>query len=119
MSDHKSSPQLPTHVEGARHSHNLDIDVSVMSLLMSQYNVDASGDDADISELLEQLENADGIANGIENRLDDVLGSLDDLLELLESGTEDTRLKTSAKALPTASSHEAQGTVQEGGTVEA
>ena len=48
--------------------------------------VPSSGDDeADVAELLRQLESADGIAKGVETRLDDIIGNLDNLLASLES----------------------------------
>lgn len=42
-------------------------------------------DDPNLEELLQRLETADGIARGVEGRLDDVITHLDGLLESLEA----------------------------------
>jgi glutaredoxin 2 len=39
---------------------------------------------ADLQELLRRLETADGISQGVENRLDDILSDLDDLISSLD-----------------------------------
>jgi hypothetical protein len=67
---------------------NLDSGNDQLSNLMSQYGVDPN-DDTDISELLGTLETADGMANGVEGKLDDILKNLDKLLESMERGQHD------------------------------
>lgn len=57
------------------------------------------GDEPGLEELLKKLETADGIARGMESRLDGIIDSLDGLLESLEAQTEEveaTRLDSTA-----------------------
>jgi hypothetical protein len=51
---------------------------------MDQHGISDSNDEVDISELLNRLESADGMAKGVEGRLDDILEDLDRLLESME-----------------------------------
>lgn len=51
---------------------------------MDQHGICDSNDEVDISELLARLECADGMAKGVEGRLDDILEDLDRLLESME-----------------------------------
>lgn len=55
-----------------------------ISSLMDQHGISDSNDEVDISELLNRLESADGMAKGVEGRLDDILEDLDRLLESME-----------------------------------
>ena len=55
-----------------------------ISSLMDQHGICDSNDEVDISELLARLECADGMAKGVEGRLDDILEDLDRLLESME-----------------------------------
>jgi hypothetical protein len=80
----QNTPRRPA----SKASNNLDVGLDQISNLMSQYGVDPS-DDADISELLGTLETADGMANGVEGKLDDILKNLDTLLESMERGQHD------------------------------
>ncbi|TBU25835.1 hypothetical protein BD311DRAFT_763704 [Dichomitus squalens] len=61
---------------------SLDADIALMSKLLSE-DVDES--DPSIEELLKRLEAAEGLADGVEDRLDVVIGSLDELLNDLEA----------------------------------
>jgi hypothetical protein len=52
-----------------------------ISSLMDQHGISDSNDEVDVSELLTRLERADGMAKGVEGRLDEILEDLDRLLE--------------------------------------
>lgn len=62
---------------------SLDNDISLLNSLLSQDNLDES-DEASVAELIQRLESADGVAKGMESKLDDLLGNLDTLLAVLE-----------------------------------
>ncbi|KAI0658294.1 hypothetical protein C8Q70DRAFT_934262 [Cubamyces menziesii] len=62
----------------------LEADIALLSNLLSQ-NVDES--DPDVTEMLRRLEAAEGIADGVESRLDGIIDHLDDLLNDLETRT--------------------------------
>lgn len=65
-----------------------------LSSLLSQDPLDA---DADVMELLRRIDAADGVAQGVESKLDNILDHLDHLLASLEpSATEDNCLAGSA-----------------------
>jgi hypothetical protein len=57
-------------------------DVNPSPLILQGTQAD---EELNVAELLQQLENADAMANGMESRLDDNLGTLDDLLSTLEA----------------------------------
>ncbi|KAH7927254.1 hypothetical protein BV22DRAFT_1032006 [Leucogyrophana mollusca] len=63
---------------------NLDADIARLNTLLSRDNLNAN-EETDLSELLARLESADGVAKGVEDRLDDILGTLDSLLTTLEN----------------------------------
>ncbi|KAL1950901.1 hypothetical protein VTO73DRAFT_50 [Trametes versicolor] len=65
-------------------SSSLEADIALLSKLLSQ-NVDES--DPDVVELLRRLEAAEGIADGVESRLDGIIDHLDNLLSDLETQT--------------------------------
>jgi len=61
-----------------------DIDL-LKSILAQDEQVPSTGNDAaDLAQLLTRLDSANGVASGIETKLDGVLGNLDRLLESLE-----------------------------------
>ncbi|KAK0208990.1 hypothetical protein DFS33DRAFT_1306780 [Desarmillaria ectypa] len=62
---------------------SLDDDISLLNSLLSQDNLDES-DEASVVELMQRLESADGVAKGMESKLDVLLGNLDTLLAVLE-----------------------------------
>ncbi|KAF7307240.1 hypothetical protein MIND_00517700 [Mycena indigotica] len=66
---------------------SMKADVAALSELLSKETLDESGE-ASIEELLARLENADGVAKGVENKLDALLGNLDSLLDALETTAE-------------------------------
>ncbi|KAK7043806.1 hypothetical protein VNI00_008418 [Paramarasmius palmivorus] len=58
----------------------------VSSVLSREHNADPEDElsEANILDLLQQLDNADDAMTGVEEKLDNVLGQLDSLLESLE-----------------------------------
>ncbi|PFH49663.1 hypothetical protein AMATHDRAFT_48505 [Amanita thiersii Skay4041] len=94
MSTNNPSLPAPSAVDATKLFDSLDVDIAQISLLMSEYNVDVGGDETDISELLKRLESANGMADGVESKLDGILGNLDELLELLEPKNQDTHTTT-------------------------
>ncbi|KAL0951888.1 hypothetical protein HGRIS_008545 [Hohenbuehelia grisea] len=66
---------------------SLEADIAQLTLLLSQ---DPPDDDTNIAELLARLESANGMAQGVESKLDGIIGNLDQLLSTLEaqSGSE-------------------------------
>ena len=60
---------------------SLDADIALLGKLLSD-DVDES--DPNIEELLKRLEAAEGLADGVESRLDAMIGGLDQLLSDLE-----------------------------------
>lgn len=59
----------------------LEADIAQLSALLSQ---DTPEGNADVAELLRGIEAADGMAQGVEKKLDDMLNNLDRLLASLE-----------------------------------
>ena len=68
----------------------IDNDIALLTSLLSSTNAEGADehdlDGPEIQELLRRLEAADGVAQGVESRLDEIIGSLDGLLGSLESG---------------------------------
>jgi hypothetical protein len=63
---------------------DMEANIAKMAALLSN----KSEDNVEVSELLARLENADGMAQGVEDKLDGLLGKLDDLLTSLETQNE-------------------------------
>ncbi|KAL4250274.1 hypothetical protein ABKN59_003148 [Abortiporus biennis] len=64
---------------------NVETDIALLSALLTKFPADAeSVDEKDIAELLRQMETADGIARGMESRLDNLIDHLNSLLHSLE-----------------------------------
>ena len=64
---------------------DIELDVRLLRSLVEE----SEGVPADDSELLARLNSADTVASGVEARLDEILGTLDDLLASLESKDSD------------------------------
>ncbi|KAH9929768.1 uncharacterized protein B0H18DRAFT_174079 [Fomitopsis serialis] len=62
----------------------LDADIALLQSLLSQEHNDEPESDLDVAEILKRLETADGIAAGLESRLDGIMGSIDSMLGALE-----------------------------------
>lgn len=73
-------------LNGATHSAKptIEEDIAQLTSLLSQDSLDETGE-ANVVELLQRLEAAEGVAKGVESRLDGILGNLDNLLATLES----------------------------------
>ena len=68
------------------------LDAHLNTLLSNNSSDDSNGTD-DLMEILARLESADGIATDVEGKLDQLLGTLDNLLTSLETRNEDTPLE--------------------------
>jgi hypothetical protein len=56
-------------------------DITQLASFLSR---EPSDQDADVAELLRRIDEADGMAEGVESKLDDMLDNLDNLLASLE-----------------------------------
>lgn len=73
-----------------RPAENLESDISMLASLLNRNTASAeSTEDVDVAELLRQLETADGIAQGVESRLDGIIEHLNGMLQSLESNEGD------------------------------
>ncbi|GLB43608.1 hypothetical protein LshimejAT787_1401200 [Lyophyllum shimeji] len=78
----------------------LSEDVARLDLLLSQSENDAS-DDADVAELLQHLEMADGVASDLEIKLNGILAKLDDILLSVEVTKQETvEVEITERSLP-------------------
>ncbi|OJA18056.1 hypothetical protein AZE42_05421 [Rhizopogon vesiculosus] len=68
---------------------SLEADITHLSALISNGSLDDSNETDDLKEILARLESADGVAKGVEGRLDELLGTLDNLLTSLEPHDEE------------------------------
>lgn len=64
---------------------SLEADITQLNSFLLNGSLDHSNETDDLMEALARLESADGIARGVEGRLDELLGTLDDLLTSLEA----------------------------------
>ena len=62
---------------------SIEPDIALLHSLLS--NTDTSDDAENLQQLLAQLNDAEGIAKGLEGKLDDVLENLDSLLAAMEA----------------------------------
>ena len=60
------------------------LDNDIDSLSSSLTDLLSASEESDVTELLKSIDSADGLAKGIESRLDSLLGNLDSLLTALE-----------------------------------
>ncbi|KAG2155741.1 hypothetical protein DEU56DRAFT_768980 [Suillus clintonianus] len=67
---------------------SLEADIAHLNTLLLNGSLDGSNETDDLMEILARLDSADGVAKGIEGRLDGILGTLDDLLTSLETHDE-------------------------------
>jgi len=78
-----SSSPSPTTTSHTAPSSQIEADIALLRSFVSQDVPDDSAD-ANVAELLEELESADGIAQGLETRMDDILQNLDALIQSFE-----------------------------------
>ncbi|KAJ6575485.1 hypothetical protein B0H19DRAFT_1128928 [Mycena capillaripes] len=71
---------------------SIEADIAELSELLSKDTLDDAGE-ASVAELLARLENADGVAKGVESKLDALLGNLDNLLASLENNEGPTHVE--------------------------
>ena len=84
MASPKTNGTNPNGSSPQPHS-TLEADVALLqSLLVQDPNFEES--DLDVVEILKRLETADGIATGLESRLDEIVDSLDSMISALDSG---------------------------------
>jgi len=83
---------MTTQLNGDEHNtpqqqpnNDLESNVSLLSTLLSQTQAVDEQNPEDVAELLGQLETATGIAMGVEDKLDGIIGHLDNLLNALEA----------------------------------
>ncbi|EIW87196.1 hypothetical protein CONPUDRAFT_161789 [Coniophora puteana RWD-64-598 SS2] len=72
----------------------LQSDIDQLQALLSNGELDGDGVE-NLAELLSRLEDANGVAEGVESRLDDVIGTLDTLLASLEQQEQEGSQKES------------------------
>lgn len=72
---------------------NLQADIALLASLLAADKGDDI-DDTDISELLQRLDTAHGVASGVESRLDGILGNLDEILGSLEASSAESESAT-------------------------
>ncbi|KDQ51136.1 hypothetical protein JAAARDRAFT_103360, partial [Jaapia argillacea MUCL 33604] len=65
-----------------------EILTSLLSISQDSTSDETTLSDQEVAELLRRLETADGLARGVESRLDSVIDELDGLLASLESPEE-------------------------------
>ncbi|KAI9067220.1 hypothetical protein FKP32DRAFT_1588860 [Trametes sanguinea] len=85
-------------------ANSLEADIALLSNLLSQETDESSHD---VTELLRRLEAAEGIADGVESRLDGIMDHLDSMLSELETRTTATQGEGDAKAAVTTTEVEA------------
>ncbi|KAF9257096.1 hypothetical protein L218DRAFT_991196 [Marasmius fiardii PR-910] len=81
-------PQVKSNVNTQETSAPVSIDADIArisSILSPEHNIDPEEElsEKNLAELFEQLQKAEGMMDGVENKLDDVMGQLDGLLEVL------------------------------------
>lgn len=75
---------------------NLEADIAQISSFLSQEPSEGDAD-TNLAELLRKMDAADGMARGVETKLDDMLDNLDQLLASLEPAAADGETPPDAK----------------------
>ncbi|KAJ7269368.1 hypothetical protein B0H12DRAFT_1229506 [Mycena haematopus] len=78
---------------------SIEQDVAELNELLSRETLDDAGE-ASVAELLARLESADGIAKGVETKLDTLLSNLDNLLAALEEEKSDKSVQDDSQQPP-------------------
>ncbi|KAJ7459048.1 hypothetical protein B0H11DRAFT_2060208 [Mycena galericulata] len=87
-----SSEATPARINAA-----IEADIAELSELLSKDTLDDAGE-ASVAELLARLESADGVATGVESKLDSLLGNLDNLLAALEKKEDSSETQSRSPA---------------------
>ncbi|KAJ6463745.1 hypothetical protein DFH09DRAFT_552353 [Mycena vulgaris] len=101
-SDAAKSNSDPNH---AQMTASIEADIAELSELLSKDTLDDAGE-ASVAELLARLESADGVAKGVESKLDSLLGNLDSLLASLEKSDDLVQSDSNAPASESQSTDE-------------
>jgi hypothetical protein len=96
-SDKASEEPNPTQLTAS-----IEQDIAELNELLSKETLDDAGE-ASVAELLARLESADGVAKGVETKLDALLGNLDSLLAALEEEKADTSVQEDSQQPPATS----------------
>lgn len=86
MSENTNGTSRPNGTANAAISGSLETDIALLTSLLSQAQdaEDTGIEGPELAALLKRLETADGVARGVESRLDDIIGNLDRMLDGLE-----------------------------------
>lgn len=96
-------PASESHTKPAQITASIEADLAELNELLSKETLDDAGE-ASVVELLARLESADGVAKGVENKLDALLGNLDSLLATLEKDENDDLAQTDSPQPPASQS---------------
>jgi hypothetical protein len=102
-SDKASEEPNPTQLTAS-----IEQDIAELNELLSKETLDDAGE-ASVAELLARLESADGVAKGVETKLDALLGNLDSLLAALEEEKADTSVQEDSQQPPATSQSTDEG----------
>ncbi|KAJ7361365.1 hypothetical protein DFH08DRAFT_843917 [Mycena albidolilacea] len=102
-SDKASDKPNPTQLTAS-----IEQDIAELNELLSKETLDDAGE-ASVAELLARLESADGVAKGVETKLDALLGNLDSLLAALEEEKADTSVQEGSQQPPATSQSTDEG----------
>ncbi|THH31952.1 hypothetical protein EUX98_g2254 [Antrodiella citrinella] len=89
----------PTAVDGTAPSGDNVADIALLTSILTQQSSESDAvslNEIDIAEELRRLEAAHGIAEGMEDRLDGLIGNLDKLLESLQGDVDTAEQETSS-----------------------
>ena len=96
--DNTNGKENRSSAAGVNLPNDVSSELSQLAALLSQDETNSA--EPDIEELLHRMETADNMACGLESRLDGMIGNLDALLKLLESGEDATLASSDAKSNP-------------------
>ncbi|KAF7303116.1 hypothetical protein MKEN_01275100 [Mycena kentingensis (nom. inval.)] len=104
MSSTTSDDNKPTDDKAAQINTSMEADLAALSALLTSDKLDDAGE-ANVDELLARMDDADGVAKGVENKLDGLLANLDNLLAALEE-KQATTDESASETMPPPSSSE-------------
>jgi hypothetical protein len=88
MTTNKTNGTIPDSNAQRTALENIENEVAQLTRLLAQEPT--SEGETEIAELLQRLESADGMATGVESKLDSLLGNLDDMLASLEPSSKES-----------------------------